>query len=316
MYTYWKNHPAVFITFTEKHIRVLVGGRKNRYTKIIQEIVVDTSDDLMLINQLREIVKKHKLKGLPTFFSYANHEVLLRSATIPAHIPREEWKGHLYMELGESFHLPFPNPIIEIVGNRLVDGRQEVTALAVSETDVQRYEYILKESKLDPVVIDLPFLSLYRFFGEHFSIAESAHVLLLHIEFDHIQISMFHGHKPLYVRSLTLPELDNLKAYESQAGFQYVSGPDESLLLDEHFSIIQNEISRLRTFYQFNLQGGTREIDTLCISGDHPLIGKLIELYNNSEQLQVFHSNEEILLTKDGIGIPPSFTELIGLSWK
>ncbi|MFC4409886.1 type IV pilus biogenesis protein PilM [Chungangia koreensis] len=315
MYTYWKNHPAVFVTFTEKYIRVLVGGRKNRYTKIIQEFIEDETDDLLLIEQLRDIVKKYKLKGLPAFFSYSNQDLLLRSTTIPIQIPREEWKGHLYMELGESFQLPFENPIIEVVGDRLLEGRQEVTALAVPESDVQRLESILKESKLHPVVIDLPFLSLYRFFGEHFSISESSHVLLLQLELDHIQISMFHDHQPLYVRSLTLPQIPNLSSYETRSGFQYWTAPDESLEMDEHFSVIQNEIDRLRTFYQYNLQGGSKEIDTFCISGDHPLIEKLTETYN-SEQLQVFHSNEEILLTKDGLEIPPSFTELIGLSWK
>lgn len=316
MYTYWKNHPAVFMTFTGRYIRVLVGGRKNRYSKVIQEVIVDTDDDELFLEQVKQLVRKHKLTGLPVFFSYGNHEVLLRSTTIPLHIPRDEWKGYLYMELGESFHLPFQQPIIELVGDRQNDGRQEVTALAVPESDVERIERILKLAKLNPAVIDLPFLSLYRFFGEHFSIREHAHVLLLQIELDYVQISLFNGHKPLYVRSLALPELQNVKLFETRSEYEYVTVEEDSMELDEHFSLIQNEINRLRTFYQFNLQGGAKEIDTLCFSGDHPLMGRLIAIYNEVEQLRVYHSNEEFLLTQAGIGIPPSFTELIGLSWK
>jgi len=304
------------MTFTGRYIRVLVGGRKNRYSKFIQEVIVDPNNNELFLEQVKQLVRKHKLTGLPVFFSYGNHEVLLRSTTIPLHIPRDEWKGYLYMELGESFHLPFQEPIIELVGDRQIDGRQEVTALAVPESDVERIERILKSAKLDPVVIDLPFLSLYRFFGEHFSISGRAHVILLQVELDYVQISLFNGHKPLYVRSLALPKLQDFKMFETRTGYEYIEIEEDSVELDEHFSLIQNEINRLRTFYQFNLQGGAKEIDTLCFSGDHPLLEKLIATYKEFEQMNVYHSNEELLLTKHEVGIPPSFTELIGLSWK
>ncbi|MEK3981057.1 hypothetical protein MKY37_18775 [Psychrobacillus sp. FSL K6-2836] len=323
MFTYWKSQPAVFITFTQRYIRILVGGRKNEYIKFIQQVIEEGTfqsgqivHEERLIQQLTSIIKKHKLQGLPTFFSFSQHDLLLRSTTIPQSVPPSEWKGHLYLELGESFHLPFSDPIIEIVGDNRAMGKDEVIALAVPEKDVNMIERILTKAKLRPVIIDVPFLSLYRLFAEMNKIEESAHVLLIHLELDVMQLSMFNDHKPVYVRTMGIRPFESFSGYETRTGFQYIQVDGNEMVLEGHLAIIEKEVARLQSFYLYNLRNGKHAIDTICITGDHPLLPKIASNLQTNELLAVYQMTGDKWATKDGVHIPASFAELVGLSWK
>ena len=323
MFTYWKSQPAVFITFTQRYIRILVGGRKHEYTKFIQQVMdegIFQSGQIVheeqLIQQLSSIVKKHKLQGLPTFFSFSQHELLLRSTIIPESVPPNEWKGHLYLELGESFHLPFSDPIIEIVGDNRAAGKNEVIALAVPEKDVTTIERLLTKAKLRPVIIDVPFLSLYRLFAEMNKIEDSAHVLLIHLELDVMQLSMFHDHKPVYVRTMGIRPFESFSGYETRTGFQYLQVDSDEMVLEDHLAIIEKEVARLQSFYLYNLRNGKHAIDTICIVGDHPLLPKIASNLETNELLSVYQMTDDKWATKEGVHIPAPFAELVGLSWK
>ncbi|MFJ8063144.1 type IV pilus biogenesis protein PilM [Psychrobacillus sp. NPDC096426] len=323
MFTYWKSQPAVFITYTQRYIRILVGGRKHTYTKYIQQVIEEGTiqsgeivNEKRLIQQLTGIVKKHKLQGMPTFFSFSHHDLLLRSTSIPLSVPENEWKGYLYLELGESFHLPFADPIIEIVGNHRTEEKVDVIALAVPEKNVTSIESILTQCRLRPVIIDVPFLCLYRLFAEMNAIDSNSHVLLIHLEYDVIQLSMFHNHQPVYVRTMSLRPFETFSAFETRTGFQYMTVDGDEVIFRDHLATIEKEIARLQSFYQYNLQNGKHSIDTICIGGDHLLISEIASNLRRDEQLSVFHLTEDKWATKDGIQIPASFAELVGLSWK
>lgn len=323
MSTYWGNHAAVFITFTKRYIRILVGNRKHQYTHAIQRIIedgwIDKSEiiqDEQLVRALTSVIKQYKLAGLKTYVSFSSHELLLRSTKLPLSVPIEELKGSLYMALGESLQLPFQDPIIEIVGTEEVDGEREVRALAVPEEGVNKMVDLLKRSKLRPVVMDVPFLNLYRLFQEQFHLTEEQNILLIHGELDGVQLSMFHNHVPVYVRTFTLAPPTEYTAFESRTGYQYIEVSKEDVVFTEHMNMMKKEIERLQSFYQFNLQQGKQKIDTICLAGDHPHLVELKESYADSEDINAFLLHEQSWGTKTGYKIPDSFAELVGLSWK
>ncbi|WP_162920165.1 type IV pilus biogenesis protein PilM [Paenisporosarcina cavernae] len=323
MSSYWGKHPAVFITFTSRYIRLLVGNKHHQITHIVQKILQEEWAENGEISQaeevtktLRTIVKQLKLTGMKTYISYSAHDLLLRSTTIPSDVPADEWKGHLYMNLGESFHLPFKDPIIEIVGSSEKDGAWEVNTLAVPEEAVNRIVSIVQQAKLRPIVMDVPFLNLYRVFQYEKQLEETSHVLLVHAEFDVIQLSLFHQHEPLYVRTVDLEALNAYSALESRSGFQYLESFEDEMTLQSHKEMMIKEIDRIQSFYQFNLQAGTSKIDTICIAGDHPKLVELKEYYASQDTANVSMLHDEAWGTKTKKKIPDSFAELIGLSLK
>ncbi|MFX3674587.1 MAG: type IV pilus biogenesis protein PilM [Paenisporosarcina sp.] len=323
MSTYWGNHAAVFITFTKRYIRILVGNRKHQYTHAIQRLIqegwVDKGEIVQeeeFLRALSSLVKQYKLAGSKTYVSFSSHDLLLRTTKLPLSVPIEELRGSLYMALGESFQLPFQDPIIEIVGAEEVEGEREVRALAVPEDGVNKMVSILKKAKLRPVVMDVPFLNLYRLFQEQFQLTEQQNVLLIHAELDVVQLSMFFQHTPIYVRTFNLAVPTQYSAFEARTGFQYIEVPDDDVVLTEHMSMMQKEIERLQSFYQFNLQQGKQKIDTICISGDHPLLSELEKIYRDLSDITVYHLEKQQWGTKSRYKVPDSFAELVGLSWK
>jgi len=321
--TYWGNHAAVFITFTKRYIRILVGNRKHQYTHAIQRLIqndwVEKGEIIQedeIVRALSSVVKQYKLTGLKAYISYSSHDLLLRSSKLPLTVPIEELRGSLYMALGDSFQLPFQDPIIEIVGTEEVDGEREVRALAVPEDGVNKIVTILKQAKLRPIVMDVPFLNLYRLFQEQFQLTEQQNVLLIHAELDVVQLSMFFQHEPIYVRTFSLESPTQYAAYEARTGFQYIEVPKDDVVFTEHLTMMQKEIERLQSFYQFNLQQGKQKIDTVCLAGDHPHLVELKESYTDSEHINAFLLHEQSWGTKTGYKIPDSFAELVGLSWK
>jgi len=320
--TYWGNHAAVFITITKRYIRILVGNRKHQYTHAIQRLIqddwVDKGEILQeeeFVRALSSLVKQYKLTGLKAYVSYSSHDLLLRTTKLPLTVPIEELRGSLYMALGESFQLPFQDPIIEIVGAEEVDGEREVRALAVPEDGVNKMVSLLKQAKLRPVVMDVPFLNLYRLFQVQFQLTEQQNVLLIHAELDVVQLSMFFQHEPVYVRTFNLASPAQYAAYEARTGFQYIEVPDDDVVFTEHLNMMQIEIDRLQSFYQFNLQQGKQKIDTICISGDHPHLSELEKIYSLTEST-VYHLHNQKWGTKSRYKVPDSFAELVGLSWK
>jgi type IV pilus assembly protein PilM len=321
--TYWGDHAAVFITFTKRYIRILVGNRKHQYTYAIQRIIEDgwidkgeIINEKEIIRALTSVVKQYKLSGLKTYVSFSSHELLLRATKLPLSVPYEELKGSLYMALGESFQLPFQDPIIEIVGTEVLDDQQEVRALAVPEESVNKMVHMLKAAKLRPVVMDVPFLNLYRLFQEQFHLTDQQNILLIHAELDVVQMSMFHKHEPIYVRTFTLAPPTEFSAFESRTGYQYIEISKEDVVFTEHLNTIKKEIDRLQSFYQFNLQQGKQKIDTICLAGDHPYICELEKSYEDINDIATYYLHEQLWGTKTGFKIPDSFAELVGLSWK
>lgn len=323
MTTYWGNHPAVFITFTKRYIRILVGNRKHQFTHVIQRLIqdgwVDKGEIVQeeeILRALMSIVKQYKLAGKKTFVSFSSHDLLLRTSKLPLSVPLEELKGSLYMALGDSFQLPFQDPIIEIVGAEEIEGEREVRALAVPEEEVNKMVAILTKAKLRPVVMDVPFLNLYRLFLEQFHLTDQQNILMIHAELDVVQLSMFFKHEPIYVRTFNLASPSQFTAYESRTGFQYIETPVTDVVFTEHMNTIKKEIDRLQSFYQFNLKQGKQKIDTICLAGDHPHLAELKESYADSEVINAFLLHDQPWGTKTGYKIPHSFAELIGLSWK
>jgi len=302
---------------------MLVGNRKHQYTHVVQRLLQDgwvnegeIVQETEVIRVLESLVKQYKLAGLKTFVSFSSHDLLLRTSKVPLSVPIDEVKGSLYMALGESFQLPFENPIIEIVGSVEVEGEREVRALAVPEEDVNKMVAILQKVKLRPVVMDVPFLNLYRLFQDQFQVTDEQNILLIHAELDVVQLSMFFKHEPIYVRTFDLAPPTQYTAFESRTGFQYIEVPQDDIVFTEHMNTMQKEIDRLQSFYQFNLQQGQRKIDTICLAGDHPMLEELKESFSTSPDITTFYLKEQRWGTKSLFKVPDSFAELVGLSRK
>ncbi|GAA2711300.1 hypothetical protein GCM10009865_35510 [Aeromicrobium ponti] len=266
---------------------------------------------------LDEIVEEGKLKGSKITMCIPDPFMIVRKVSVPLEITEDELKGYLYMQLGETIHLPFDDPIIEPVFLGGKGGLNEVLLIATKESVIRDYTEIFEACSLKPVVADLSILSLYRFYYHIGQANKKDHVLMVQLGMDTLQLSVFHDHYPSIVRhsklSLTQEELE-LKRGRSGQEF-YIWNVEQSRL-DGQARDINTEIERFMNFYRFNLTKGSHQITKLILFGDHPYMDEYAGTISDSFELQVQTLIQPLFQIKKGINIPPVFNDCIGLALK
>jgi type IV pilus assembly protein PilM len=317
-----KQH-MLHLIFADRYFRFLLLDKNRKIIKFGQKCLpVGTINDGMIEDEqslymiVEQTLEDHKIKKLPTSLCIPNGHTILRTVSIPPDIPNDELKGYLYMSVGESLHLPFADPIIEWVEKNDDSAQREVLVIASRESVVQQYVLFLERMKLKPMVMDLSILSLYRLFYHLDLISQDDHVLMVQIDYDSIQLSLFHKHQPVYVHhSLLIGELEE-SVLRLQSGYECFDISIDTFVFEDQLQMAIQEIERLQNFYRFNLNNGSQEISKLLISGDHPYLEKFVKRIKRDISQPVIALTEPLFQTKNNVNIPHDFTECIGLSLK
>ncbi|RFU71576.1 hypothetical protein D0469_00235 [Peribacillus saganii] len=317
-------HQRVHFSIKDRYIRFLATGKNRTFHfygqkhlphGVIVEGQIKDRESLQMI--LEEIIDHYKLKGSKITFCIPDAFVILRKVLVPLEITEAEIKGYLYMQLGDSIHLPFEDPVLEAVLLGRADEQNEVLLIASKESILRDFTEVFQEASLKPVVADLSILSLYRMYY-HLNLADkNEHLLMVHIGLDSMAMSVFYEYKPVLVRHFQLPFSETYyELAESRSGQQYYQwcGPEEEIM--GQAQDMTTEIERFMSFYRFNLTRGKHQITKLFITGDHPCMAMLEENISNSFEIEVQSLLKPLFQTKKGINIPPVYADCIGLALK
>ncbi|MFD1736027.1 type IV pilus biogenesis protein PilM [Bacillus salitolerans] len=312
-----KDHVIRYVQFKNSQKGLIYKSYGERYLPagIIDEGKIVERDTFMMI--LEECVNDWKIKGKPLLFTVPDNSVVIRKVQIDEEIPDEEVKGHLYLELGETLHLPFDEPYFDtsIVGRH--GGKKEVILVAAPEQIVNEYQDLLEEAKVKPVVADLSSLSLYRLYY-HLDLAHPEdHLLSLQLSINSMNITIFYQHIPIFTRHVRL-NIEN-GTWELKRDFE-----KEEVLFwkgDRHEVDMQltdtvTELERIMNFYRFSLSKGKSQITKLLITGDHPDLLWFIAKCKESFDTPIQTMQDREIYLKNGNGIPSRFNEIVGLSLK
>ncbi len=281
---------------------------------IIDGKIIERETMLMI---LEECVSNWKIKGRPLLFTVADDSVVVRIVDVEDEIPDEEIKGHLYLELGKTLHLPFDEPIFDISIVSRNKGKKEVILIGAPEATIYEYQELFQEVKLKPMVADMSSLAVYRLLY-HLDFANpSDHILSLQLTVDSMNVTVFHKHAPVFTRHIKL-NIENgsweLKKNIDKHTDLYWQGDRENL--DGQLLDAIAELERVMNFYRFSLTKGKEQISKLSVTGDHPELLTLIKMCKDTFQLGLYEIHNVEIITKDGRAIPSRFNEIIGLSLK
>lgn len=266
---------------------------------------------------LEECISDWKLRGKRALFTVPDPFVVVRRVEVDGHVPDYEVKGHLYLELGETLHLPFDEPIFDtsIIGQ--TDEKKDVLLVGAPENLVNDYKELLQEVKLKPIAADLTALSFYRFLYHVDLVNRDDHLLTLQLTVDSMNITIFHKHVPIFTRHVRL----NLDGgiwdinRDIELGDQlYWNGEEESV--QTQLTDALSELDRVMSFYRFSLTKGKDQVTKLSITGDHPHLDRFIQSCKNTFNLGIHNLHNVELIAKNGQAIPTRYHELIGLSLK
>ncbi|PLT32393.1 type IV pilus biogenesis protein PilM [Bacillus sp. V5-8f] len=312
------------IVMKDRYIHFLESGKDRSFLAygqrclpkgVVEDGQIKEHETLTMI--LEEIVDQHKLKGCKISFCVPDSFVIIRKVEVPLELLDEEITGYLYMELGESIHLPFEDPIIEGVPLRENGERKEVLLIASKESIVKEFSSLFKEVSLKPVVADLSLLSLYRTYY-HLNVAqEDEHLLMIQIGLNSMLLSVFHKYKPIILHQFSLSFTDQeYETEKNRSGSEYFTWKGEFDRLMGEASDITTEIERFINYYNFNITKGKHQVTKILLSGDHPCMELFHERIDAAFQIDIQPLLKPLFQTKKGINIPAVYAECIGLALK
>ena len=319
-----KKHHRVNLIINDRFVRFVESGKKHSIIQygqrsIPQGLIINglVQDQDEFTSFLHKLVKETRIKGRLARFCVPDSQVIVRQASVPIEIPDDEITGHLYFQLGQSLHLPFEDPIMEAVPNQIRNGDKEVILVASKESVVQVYQQVIDRAKLHPEAADLTCLSYYRLYY-HLDLARPQdHLLLIQVNTNSLQLSVFHEHKPVILRQIPLVfDEETVEVHHGRNQVDQLVWRGNNRQLDEILAPVLTEITRMMDVYRSNLAKGQYEINKVLIVGDHPCIDLLTnEIYIHLNQ-EVHAFTDPLFQTNKNINVPAFFSDCIGLALK
>jgi type IV pilus assembly protein PilM len=266
---------------------------------IVKEGKIVDRDTLEII--LEECIDAWKIKRRKVRYLVPDPYVTIRKVMIPADIHKDEIEGYLYLEIGESVHLPFEDPVFDFIVLPEEEENREILLFAANREHVMDYADLFTSVKLQPEAADLSFLALYRLYDLISEKTEDENLLMIQYDLDFVNMSIFENQTPFFMRhhqlSFNPEKWDTQLAPNGFQQFVYQGDPEE---LKDQFDEVAKEINMMNDFYQFSLKKGTSELTKILLAGDHPLLAMIqVELENRFELPVTLLDNNEIPTDKN-----------------
>lgn len=290
-------------------------GQKCLPSGIIHEGQIQDRDTLIML--LEELVTVYKLKGKTLSFCIPDSVVIVRKIAIPNEVLEDEILGYLYMQLGESIHLPFDDPILAAVPIADFTQNREAILIASRESVINEFISLFKEVSLKPLVADLSLLSIYRTYYHTGLANPEDHLLLVQIGLDYMLLSVFYQHQPVFVRHYPLEFIEEeIEVTRSSSGLEYFTWTGDYGSIISRSKDMNAEIQRFLSYYRYNFSSHEQSITKIIITGDHPCTKTFYQEFAKSIEIETLSFIEPLFQIKKGINIPAVYTDCIGLALK
>lgn len=227
-------------------------------------------DDVQFYETMKEFVDEQNMKGKSVQFYVPHSLVIMRELQIPDSVIPAEVKQYITMEIGDSIHFPFNNPIFDVyhtVGEETVE---KATVFAAPEDEIMKYIHVFHDVKLKPIAVDVQALGIYRYFyDDPASIDQENIYLFLELNLTSANISIFSDHYLEFLRFQSLNIHNTDWKPTSDEDIDWVFTGDEQYLQGLISDQI-NEIERIMNFYQFSIHSGEKSVTDIVLLGDMP----------------------------------------------
>jgi type IV pilus assembly protein PilM len=278
-------------------------GEKELPEGLVQEGRIVDRETVEMI--LEECIEDWKIKKRKVNFIIPSNSIVIRQLTIPSDIKDDEIKSYLFLEIGTSIHLPFGDPLFDVVVLKEGDKEKEILLIAAPEEIVLSYQDLFEVLKLKPISADISPLALYRFFCAHDFTNEDDHEMTIRFDQDQIIVAIFHNKVPIFVRPIMLDKEilhNDTLDHEEEVLFQ----------LEDYFK----EIEKVMTFYQYSLNQGQSAVNQVFLSGEHTSILSIYQALVKRLGLPIRSDQKIDVLDTDGLKVPTRFHLAVGLALK
>lgn len=207
--------------------------------------------------------------------------VLLKKIDYPQSVQPKDVKSYLNMEIGQSIHLPFQEPLID-VHEVDVEAREAILFAAASE-EVNKMVGLLLDAHLEPTAVDIRALCNLRVLEQLQLIDTERTFLVADWSINGVSICIYSYGQVEFLRyqsiDTDLTKWEVTIPVDEELIFTYAE--DEK----DYEELINNqvvEIDRMMNFFKFSLHKGERAVDEVIVLGDNPVIDKIESILQNN----------------------------------
>lgn len=295
--------------------------------------------------ELEKKVKEWHLRGKEAILSVPLSNVIIRRLTIPK-VHDKEIRDLVEVEIENSLHLPFQNPIFDYVKiekstESIPSDEQEKTSehkgyeldvelelqreqiqlmvIAAPEDTVQSYVDTVRKAGLKPVAVDIEPLALYRTLEQEFPEIAGTGVLLINITLAGAEVAIFSAGYPEFVRSveLAVPFFNAQRSKSSlEMAKQAIGLMERENWLGNYVSDLNSEMTRIMNFYQYSLHDGKQRIEQIYVTGDFGDMPRLAAELRNRFSIPVHTPAFSHVIRLDKISSLFAYEAAVGLGLK
>ena len=271
----------------------------------------------LLKDILSDCVAKWKIHKRQVRFLVPDSRLVIRKVTIPKDIKDDEITGYLYLEMGTSIHLPFEEPVFDVVPLKETEEKKEILLFAAEEEVVAEYASLLEKCQLYPIEADISPLSLYRLFFHAVKRDPNDHLLLIEFNLQTVNTSIFVNDKPIFMKNIPIAgtddEWETSRINEDKEVMIFTGDREEYMqLLEDTYT----EIDRVLSFYQYSLSHEQHQVTKIVVTGDHPFFNEVVSIIENRYEQTVVTIPEGSIQSSKDTELPEPFFLAGGLALK
>ncbi|TVY10412.1 type IV pilus biogenesis protein PilM [Paenibacillus cremeus] len=236
-------------------------------------------DEESVVRRMETIVKQLGLQGARVNVTVPMSNVVLRKSVFSS-LKDKELRNLIDVELHGGQQLPFKNPIFDFVrlgppkdaaaaaveedgkGKKAKPSAQEeVLIFATPSEVVENYASVVKQTGLIPISVDLAPLALHRILVRHAKQTGSAmkdRFMLLHVEPDCADVSIFVDGIPVFLRSIQI-----------NTSYFMDTGTDPIAAYGRNLSM---ELGRVLNYFRYSVSTDQEDVQLIYLVGDHDWI--------------------------------------------
>lgn len=189
------------------------------------ELIVDGSiiDSLRLVDSLKELIKKAKIKTKDVTVGLAGHSsVIVKRVSLPE-MSEEELSESIKFEAEQ--YIPFDiedvNLDFQILGPKEEPGQMDVILVAMKKDITNDFLSVVKEAGLNPVIVDVNSFALENIYEVNYEIEPDKNIAIVNIGASTINMNILKGGISVFTRDSAVGSNIHTEALQREFNITY-----------------------------------------------------------------------------------------------
>jgi len=247
------------------------------------ELIVDGSiiDSLRLVDSLRELARKAKIKTKEAVISMAGHSsVIIKRVSLPD-MSEEELSESIRFEAEQ--YIPFDiddvNLDFQILGPKEEPGQMDVILVAVKKDIINEYISVLKDAGFNCAIVDVNSFALENIYEVNYEIDPTKNVAIVNVGASTININVLRGGMSVFTRDSAVGSNLHTEVLQREFNLTYEvaerlkkNEPVEGVSPQDAFSVMELASEEIIGEINRSLEYFHEEIQEIVLSGGCALL--------------------------------------------